>query len=47
MLHSMSGLFSESMRFVSDEGDNHAVEIEKEHDQVETEFDKGFLEPRY
>ena len=31
------------VRLVTDEGDNHAVEIEEEHDQVETELDEGFL----
>jgi hypothetical protein len=29
--------------FVPDEGNDHAVEIEKEHDQVEAELDEGFL----
>ena len=31
------------MCFVSDECDYHTVKIEEEHDQVESEFDKGFL----
>ena len=31
------------MRFVADQGDDHAVEVEEEHDQVEAEFDEGFL----
>lgn len=30
-------------RLVADEGDNHAVEVEEEHEQVEAELDKGFL----
>jgi hypothetical protein len=33
-----------SLRFVSDEGDNHRVQIEEEHDEVETELDEGFLQ---
>jgi len=28
---------------VPDQGDDHAVEVEKEHDEVETELDEGFL----
>lgn len=28
---------------VLDEGDNHAVEVEEEHDEVEAELDEGFL----
>jgi len=31
------------MRFIADEGDNHAVEVEEEHEQVEAQFDEGFL----
>lgn len=34
---------AQSMRLVADEGDDHAVEIKEEHDQVETKLDKGFL----
>ena len=30
-------------RLVADESDNHAVEIEEEHDQMETKLEKGFL----
>jgi hypothetical protein len=29
--------------FIADEGDNHAVEVEEEHEQVESELDEGFL----
>jgi len=28
---------------VADEGDDHAVEVEEEHEEVEAEFDKGLL----
>lgn len=31
------------MRFVSDEGNNHAVQVEEEHDQVEAKLNKRFL----
>ena len=31
------------MGFISDEGDNHAVEIEEEEDQVKAELGKRFL----
>lgn len=31
------------MRIVLDESDDHAVEVEEEHDEVEPELDKGFL----
>ena len=29
--------------FISNERDDHAVEVEEEHEQVEAEFDEGFL----
>jgi hypothetical protein len=29
---------------VADESDNHAVEVEEEHQQVETKLDERFLE---
>ena len=31
------------MRLVVNHGNNHAVEVEEEHDQVETELEEGFL----
>ena len=31
------------MRLVADEGDNHAVEVEEEHEQMEAQLDEGFL----
>ena len=31
------------MRLVTDERDDHAVEVEEEHDQVVTELDERFL----
>jgi hypothetical protein len=30
-------------RLVSDQGDNHAVEVEEEHEQVEAQFDERLL----
>lgn len=31
------------MRFVADQGHNHAVQVEEEHQEVETQFDERFL----
>ena len=31
------------MRLVTDKGDDHAVEVEEEHQEVEAQLDKGFL----
>lgn len=31
------------MRFVANEGDDHAVEVKEEHQQVETKLDERFL----
>jgi hypothetical protein len=36
-------LVERSVRLVPDEGDDHAVQVEEEHDQVETQLDEGFL----
>lgn len=44
MLHAPVRLVLESMCFVAYQGDDHAVEVEEEHDEVEAEFDEGFLE---
>ena len=43
MLHAPMRLALESMCFVAYQGDNHAVEVEEEHDEMKAEFDKGFL----
>lgn len=32
-----------SVGLVADEGDNHAVQVEEEHDEVEAELSEGFL----
>lgn len=31
------------MRLVPDQGNDHRVEVEEEHDKMETELDEGFL----
>ena len=31
------------MSFVSDQGNNHRVQVEEEHDKVEAQLDEGFL----
>lgn len=31
------------VRLVADKGDNHAVQVEEEHDEMETELDERFL----
>lgn len=31
------------VRLVLDQSDDHAVQVEEEHDEVETQFNKGFL----
>lgn len=43
VLHAPVRLVPESMCFVAYQGDDHAVEVEEEHDEVEAEFDEGFL----
>lgn len=42
--HRVLGLFANSVRLVADQGNDHAVEVEEEHQKVETKFDEGFLE---
>lgn len=44
VLHASVRLGLESMRFVPYQGNDHAVEVEEEHDEVETELDEGFLD---
>ncbi len=34
------------MRLVPYQRDNHAIEVEEEHEEVEAEFDKRFLRSR-
>lgn len=42
-MHNMPELVRQSVGFVPDQGNNHAVEIEEEHEKVKAEFDKRFL----
>lgn len=43
MMHRIFGLFTQSVALITDQGNNHAVEVEEEHDQVERKLGKGFL----
>jgi len=43
MVHVFGSFGAQSVGFVADEGNNHAVEVEEEHDQVETKLNEGFL----
>lgn len=38
----MSGV-EHLVRLVLNQGDDHAIQVEEEHDQVEAQLDKGFL----
>lgn len=40
-------LITQSVALVTDEGNNHAVEVEEEHQKVEAQLDEGFLEQPY
>lgn len=44
MAHRMIGLLTQSVALVTDKSNNHAVEIEEEHQEVEAKLDEGFLE---
>lgn len=44
MAHCMFHLFAKSVAFVADEGDDHAVQVEEEHQEVEAQLDERFLE---
>lgn len=35
------------MRFVTDKGHDHAVEVEEEHDEMKTELNERFLNTRH
>lgn len=43
VVHRMVRLRTKSMRLVPDKRNNHAVEIEEEHQEVEAELDERFL----
>ena len=38
-----AGYWCCSVALLSDKSHDHAVEVEEEHEEVETEFDEGFL----
>lgn len=40
------GLPERLVGLVADEGNNHAVEVEEEHEQVKGQLDEGFLSRR-
>jgi hypothetical protein len=42
MVHGGFGFFAKSV-LVADESDDHAVQVEEEHQEVETKLDEGFL----
>lgn len=43
MMHRIFGLFTQSVALIADQGNNHAVEVKEEHEEVETKLDEGFL----
>lgn len=46
MTHCIIGLIAKSVSLITDESDNHAVEVEEEHEEVEAKLDEGFLRRR-
>lgn len=42
MAHGGFGVFANSV-LVADESDDHAVQVEEEHQEVETKLEEGFL----
>ena len=43
MAHCIFSFVAKSMAFIADQGDDHAVEVEEEHQEVEAQLDEGFL----
>jgi hypothetical protein len=43
MAHCIFGFVAKSVAFVTDQSNNHAVEVEEEHQEVEAQLDEGFL----
>lgn len=43
MAHCRLRLVAQSVALVADQGDNHAVEVEEEHQEVEAQLDERFL----
>jgi hypothetical protein len=44
MAHCIFRLFTQSVALITDESNNHAIEVEEEHKEVEAKLDEGFLE---
>lgn len=42
-VHCILDRVTNSMRFVADQGNNHTVQVEEKHQEVETKFDERFL----
>lgn len=40
MAHCILGLITQSMALVADQSDNHAVQVEEEHQEVEAQLDE-------
>ena len=40
MTHRIFGLFAQSVALIADQGNDHAVEVEEEHKEVEAELDE-------
>lgn len=47
MPHTPMSPLAQSMRLIPYQRDDHAVEVEEEHQEVEAEFHEGFLEHSY
>ena len=43
MAHRVFGLFTKSVTLIADQGNDHAVEVEEEHQEVEAKLDERFL----
>jgi hypothetical protein len=40
MAHRIFGFFTQSVALITDESNNHAVEVEEEHEEVEAKLDE-------
>lgn len=41
--HAVARLHPESFRFISYQGNDHAIQVEEKHDEVKAKLDEGFL----
>jgi hypothetical protein len=46
MAHRVFGLFTESVTLIANKGNDHAVEVEEEHQEVEAKLDERFLKKK-